>query len=550
MNKDKANILADKAGDINTQLSRTNKVLLNIVMALFHKSFLKNKDYSFEDVLIDTIDDYVPNLLTTEGNVALVNRTFVDVIKLLLHNRTGEPVSLIWCDIQLTPIKVHHPEVIKHITTQLGSLSDLSEVDIMARYRVYVKLIQEYQLGFMLKQKAKELFASALNASEENIEDVLKRAYESLTPMFVMSDDNPIVSITGVEDMVVSDDEDAIRDKLIEAAEVINPLAVMKTGIQGWDKAFSDHGGILRGSFGEIQALSGHGKSDTARAVIAGVARHTIPFMHDDKLTPAIVLISLEDPSSRSISKIVNQLRREEGDCYDLEPWTREQESAYFNKETGRNGYRVILIKARQKELTANGVIEILQHVMTMGYEIHLAAVDYMGCLDVSNIQEANNSEMVKTAHARVMGFTQPNDIAFIALNQVAGAKYEKVIGTDQANQVKDGIKFAVHQNLSSQSNNIINVLDYRIIVNIVKGDTAAYHQFAMGKNRHGTSIHSKDLYSVYALHRAVGEDGVSRPAGFIRSDSNGPSMSLKSTPDLNPDCYGAPTDEFADDVF
>lgn len=537
---EKRSLLSDNSGSYSAQLNKTHTILLHIVMALFHKSYLSTTDITFESKVLDTIDEYLPQAMTSEGSIARVNTTLIDVIKAIIIRTSKDPITKEWLLIQLEPLSVDHENVINKIVKSIKDLEDLDKITIKKRFDVYTGFIYEYQMGFLLKQKAKELFAKSLNASEENVANILKTAFKEIEPLLVVENDNPIISVKGMDDIVISNDEDAVKAKFKEASESVDPASVLKCGIQGWDRSFSDYGGGLRGTFGEIQALSGHGKTDTMRRLLRGFAMNNTPYMIDPKLKPAMVYISLEDPTFRTIDRIVQQLRREESNSYDLPPMDEDEKCAYFKERMGCKGYTVILVKARNKELTAGGVIEILDKIKGLGYEIHLGMIDYMGCLDVTDIDEANNSESVKTAHSRVMNYMQENKIFGIAANQVAGAKYEKIVGNEAQ---KDGIKFGVHQNLSAQSNNIINVLDFRVLVNVVKGPNAAYHQWAMGKARHSTSVPSKDMYAVYKMHSAKGEDGIFRPAGFILADGEGPCMALRTTPDMDAG-YGDDDDE------
>lgn len=170
---------------------------------------------------------------------------------------------------------------------------------------------------------------------------------------------------------------------------------------------------------------------------------------------------------------------------------------------------------------------------MDDGYEIHLLVADYFGLLTFSDIDESNNSECIKTGYSYVFTFCQENKISAMLCAQIAGAAYQKVHDAVE----NDGLKELVNANLSSQSTNIINVLDIRILVHVVQGSKRAFHIFSVGKNRFGTALSHSDKYCIHELHQAVdSRDGVTKPAGFVKRDVNGVSKALRRLPEIGMD--------------
>lgn len=528
---DKKPGLFDKTGEsYTTQLNKTNTFLMNVLLALYHKSFLPDNGDQFKEKISLTLDEFAPSRLHGEGSVGRVNNLLIDLIEDVINLSSKTPISTEWLSIKLEPLSVDHGNVIHAIIKIADEVSKLPVEKIEERFRFYTGLIFSYQKGFLLKKKAREAFSRTLGANEEQISKVLKDVMLELEPMLVVKELDTSMEIAGVNEIVSTGDTEAIKDKFRLAEAVLDPKSVMLTALQGVNTSLSTQGGLLRGQFIEIQAPSGGAKSDTTRYIMRGVALHNDPYLFDQRKKAALVYISLEDQIDHSIDSMVTQLRREEGDCYDLEPWTIEQKTEYFHTRMEARGFKIFLIKADQKVLTSSGIIEIFEYIKQAGYEIALAAVDYMGQLDYSDINEPNESETIKTSYARVFTYTTTNRITFIALSQVAGADYRKL--NDEANDV-DAAATLVDANLSSFCKNIINVIDTRVLIKIEKGNSGAYYQWAVGKNRKGTQLRPDERYCVYRMHSCLDKLGIRRPSGFILSDLGGRSMALKNTPDI-----------------
>lgn len=525
------NILDTQVANSSKVFGKTNTFLLNSVLALFHRGYLGSYDKEFKSVTLETLELIEDPGQHFETSISYANDILTGVITELCS--LEEKVSSEWLTIRLKPLKVDHFEFITVITEEFKSISEKSEEEIKSSYKIYRELCNKYKEGYLVKSVARTLFGSVLNQNEMGAKDELLSAIDKITPLLSRDPSFGIGNIPGISGYIRSSDEEAVREQFRLAAEVVDKRSVLKCGIQGWDNGMSDYGGLLRGTVVELQAISGGSKSDTARCYLNGVARTTTPHLFDDSKKPALVYLTLEDTLARSVSRTFQQMRMEDEDKFDVEELSDEESYGKYRETVEKNGYTVFSIKGKQKELTPSNVLQMLQAIMDEGYEIHLFVMDYIGLLSFADIEEANNSEAIKTGYSYVFNFCQENRIGTILCAQIAGKAYEKVKESAES----DGIKDLVNVNLSSQSMNVINVIDVRIMVNVVVGSSRAFHQFAVGKNRFGTAQSLKDKYAVYEMHRALdSRDGLIKPAGFVKRDVGGPSKALRATPPIGMD--------------
>lgn len=523
------NIFDSQAAETNKVFGKTNTFLLNSMLALFHRGYLGSYDKGFIDSTIKTLELIKDPGMHFETSISYANDILSSTImELAMLNERPSPA---WLEVRLKPLKVDHFDYIKVIISEFKEIETMSEDAIKEKYRIYRGLCDKYKEGYLVKSLARELFGTVLNGDELMAVPAMEAAMERIKPLLSRKAGNGIDSIPGISSYVQSNDAEAMRLQFKEAAETIDTRSILKCGIQGWDTAMSDYGGMVRGCVAEIQAISGGSKSDTARSYLTGVARTTTPFMFDDTKKPALIYLTLEDTIPRSLSRTLMQIRREEANRYDVPEVSDDESFELYRNIVEENGYTVFNIKGKQKELTPKGVISLMQAIIDDGYEPHLFVMDYMGLLSFSDIEEANNSEAIKTGYSYLFTFLQENKIAALLCAQIAGREYTKV----KEGEESDGIKTLVDSNLSSQSMNIINVLDMRIMVHVVVGEKKAYHMFACGKNRFGTALTPAQKYCVYEMHSAVDRTtGEYKPAGFVRRDVGGPSRALRRTPSLS----------------
>ncbi len=520
-------ILDSQTVETNKVFGKTNTFLLNSILALFHRGYLGSYDKTFIDSTIETLTLIKDPGLHFESTMSYANDILTGIISEL--TQLTEKPSPEWLEIRLKPLKVDHFDFIKVIITEFSEIATYTDHQIKMRYRIYRDMCDQYKEGFLVKSIAREMFGAVLNGDELLAKESMREALERITPLLGHSSGKGIEDIPGISKYVRSDDVEAIELEFKEAAELVDTRSVLRCGITDWDESLSDYGGMLRGCIAEMQSVSGGSKSDTGRSYLTGVARTTIPFMFDESKKPALVYLTLEDSLSRGLSRVLTSIRREEQDKYDVEEISEVDAGKLYKEYTGVNGYTIFNVKGKQKELTPRNVIAVLQNIIDDGYEIHLFVQDYMGLLSYTDIVEANNSEAIKTGYSLINNFCQENKIAAILMAQIAGATYGKV--KDAA--PNDGIRHQVEENLSSQSMNIINVLDIRIMVNVLHGPNGSYHQWAVGKNRVGTSLSPKQKYCVHKLHQAIdSRDGTMKPAGFIKVGT----PSLRRTPDVGMD--------------
>lgn len=519
-------ILDSQAAETNRVFGKTNTFLLNTVLALFHRGYLGSYDRQFVITTKETLEIVATTGFTYENSITRTNQILSAIIEDLLV--LDEPPTPEWLEIRLKPLKIDHPTYIDVIINEFNKVGEMSYKEIKERYLIYRGMCDRYKEGYLVKQLAREIFGSVLNSEETGAMDAIHQAMERITPLLDKKASKGPLSIPGISSFVMSDDETALQSEFKEAAQTVDTRSVLKSGYKGWDMQMSDYGGMLRGTVAELQAISGGGKSDTARVFLNGVARHTTPFMFDSNKKPCLIYLTLEDTIARSITRVLTQARREELERFDVPEVSEDEATKLYREMVEVNGYTVFNIKGKQKELTPRQVIQMLEAIMDDGYEIHLLVMDYMGLLSYGDIDEANHSEQIKTGYSYLFNFCQENLIAAILCAQIAGREYSKVIDSAE----NDGLRRMVHENISSQSMNIINVIDIRIMVHVVKGSSRAFHIFTTGKNRVGTGLSESEKYCVYELHRAMDtRDGVVKPAGYIKPDHYTEAKYLKRIP-------------------
>lgn len=498
-------------------------VLINILLALINQSYGSNKNQN----LMVTIDEALPLIKTPSvtasgSDEASLLISLKELILELKQIGTKEPFDTRHIIARMRVMGIYFKDVVKLIEDHLSDMESKSEelankdyysfhgqVNTFVREAKFTKVMSEY--SFKLREnpdllKDRETFIRELN--------------EQLAPYVASGGGFKYTDIPGIMSAVDVEDTDDLTQLYNETQDLYSDLGVLKFDLQGWNELFGPSGGILRGEFGEIQAMSGCGKSETMRKMLTGIAMSNDPHMLNPNKTPLILYLTYEDTQREVYEKMFIQLYREEHDCLiTINDLSTEEVVKYVQDKLQARGYKFKVIYGEKYASTPYDVVNLLEAIQQDGYEIHAFGLDYMLLLNMTNVPGHMDTYKVKNGYGIIGAYTKARGIACITAAQIDdSAKY-------LIEESEEFAQDAINRNMSAGSKYIIHELDFRLFAHVQESGDGWFHQLAKGKHRLGKGTPSLHKYAVYRMHNVNGV-----PGGFIKPDLDGESQVRNNT--------------------
>lgn len=498
-------------------------VLINILLALINQSYGTNKNQT----LMSTIEEALPlvrtpNITTGGSDEASLLIALKELILELKQIGTKEPYDTRHVMARLRVIGIYFKDVVNLLEDNLKDMETKSEelankdyynyhsqVNTFVREARFLKIMQEK--SFKLREnpdllKDRETFMRELN--------------EELAPYVASGGGFKYTDIPGIVSVIDIEDTDELGKVYEETQDLYSNLGVLKFDLQGWNSLFGPNGGLLRGEFGEIQALSGHGKSETMRKMLTGIAVSNTPHMLNPAKTPLILYITFEDTQREVYEKMFVQLYREEFDVLtNINDLSTQEIVTYVQSKLQAKGYKFKVIYGEKYTSSPYDIINLLEALQQDGYEIHCMGLDYMLLLNMTNVPGHMDTYKIKNGYGIIGSYTKARGIACITAAQIDDSAKYLIEESDEFAQA------AINKNLSAGSKYIIHELDFRLFAHVVEDGNGWYHQLAIGKHRLGKGTPTRDKYAVYKLHSVD-----NKPGGFIKSDMEGESQVRNNT--------------------
>ncbi|AFI55449.1 hypothetical protein TSMG0166 [Halocynthia phage JM-2012] len=498
-------------------------VLINILLALINQSYGSNKNQT----LMSTIDEALPLIrtpsITSGGNdEASLLISLKELILELKQIGTKDPYDVRHVMARLRIMGIYFKDVVNLLEDNLNSMETKSEelanrdyysyhsqVNNFVREARFQKVMQEY--SFKLREDPDLL---------KDRESFVRKLNEELTPYVSAGSGFKYTDIPGIQSATDVGDSEELERIYEETQDLYSDLGVLKFDLQGWNDLFGPSKGILRGEFGEIQALSGMGKSETMRKMLTGIAVSNDPHMLNPDKKPLIVYLTFEDTQREVYEKMFVQLYREQYDTLtEINDLSTNEIVKYVQERLQSKGYHFKVIYGEKYASSPYDVVNLLEALQQDGYEIHAFGLDYMLLLNMNNVPGMMDTYKVKNGYGIIGAYTKSRGITCITAAQIDdSAKY---LVTESEEFARD----AVNRNMSAGSKYIIHELDFRLFAHVEEAGDGYFHQLAKGKHRLGKGTPSRDKYAVYKMHSVNGT-----PGGFIKSDLDGKSQVRNDT--------------------
>lgn len=494
--------------------------LLNIILLQVNESYLQGNRTDYHSLVEEALDFIKPPQAmfgVTDEASAIEHLKSLAVEMLVKGNK--EPVEIDKFITRIKVLAINFKHLFDLICEELAKIPLKEQKQLKKDVRYYAQLIRDKldDLKFtrIMRQKFFD-FQSNTNIHTD------KRAFldgliESLQP-YTNSSTKQGLNIPGINNIISLANRDQVANIIQTAQQICSDDGMMVTDIQGWNALFG--GGLRRGEIIDLDAMTGRGKSDTVRRIIRGIARSNKPYMLDPNKKPALLIFTLEDTPDEILSKMYCDIREEEeGQPIDITKVDRYDVAEYVESYIGVNGYKLLIVEGEKHAVNVDGWRRLIDYIEADGYEIHLAALDYLQLMRYDDMPGGNPATQIKNVLGKTGEYCKQRLITYITCNQLdTKAKEHARTSIEIAREV-------VGKNFQENCKSITNEVDMELCAHVATGseteDGFAYHQLARGKHRNGKKTPVGDRYAVYAMHRT--EDG--KPIGFIKGDLGGPAM-------------------------
>ena len=288
----------------------------------------------------------------------------------------------------------------------------------------------------------------------------------------------------------------------------------LNTGFQGLN--FLIGGGIPRGYFVNIAALTGCYKSGMLVDLSLNIPHYNKPFLENPEKKPLILRISFENSFTQDINiiyKKLHELRFQENvDPMTIDP--RQAAQTIYDYTTS-NGYHFFMENHDPNSFSIYDLFSLLQKYMESGYEIHAVLCDYLSLIADHTPGDRKDSRISKTFEM-ARNFCHPRHITFITAHQLSteAQNMARMGYYDFSRRVSSGGWYQDCKSLHTK-------LDLELTQHIVKIDDHSYLTMSRGKYRDKPAIRESDNFIVYRFE----------PIGGIIPDENSERRYRKTLP-------------------
>lgn len=306
---------------------------------------------------------------------------------------------------------------------------------------------------------------------------------------------------TAVESVDLSDRES--MKKANKKQKERSVTGVLRMGLQGLNRMFGERGGLARGESLVIYALKHNYKSGLLMSIATWVALYNRPSTSgpDGDKKPLILLFSLENEAHQNFVwmyrhhyESINKRSSKGLTDDEVVDWSME----FFNSK----GFTVIIERFLPQDFTYQVFTSIIEYYTNSGYNIVLAAVDYLNLSNkqIEGMKSESNHLAVRDIFSVYCNYTKSRGITFCTAHPL-NRKAAELRGTGVANVVK-----RFDENHLADSVDVAREVDLEVFINIEKNlDGQAYLTFARGKHRYVDNTPESHKYFAQRFHKDYG---------------------------------------------
>jgi hypothetical protein len=314
-----------------------------------------------------------------------------------------------------------------------------------------------------------------------------------------------------------------VADAIRKAVEQSSPEGVLRWGWQGVNRMMGELGGLRRGDFVVVGALTNNFKTGFTLSGFYHFCALNKPFMLDPTKKPLMLHISTENAQEDNMIILYSQIFEAEFQIHmDIKELKREatanpdryQEIAdYVMDKLTVTGYEVEFVRLNGPTTTYDKILELIAYYEALGYEIHGIVFDYLNMCSKLGCHASTIGGDVRELFRLIRSYTNPKAITFITPHQISSEAYNLL----RAN-TDDFVKQIAKKGYWDSCKVLQQEVDLEILLHIENLYGKSYLTIHRGKHRKPLATPLDDLYTVYPFAEF----------GCIPIDVDGPDKSMK----------------------
>lgn len=282
-----------------------------------------------------------------------------------------------------------------------------------------------------------------------------------------------------------------------------NVKGVLKMGLQGLNKMCGEHKGLVRGESVVFNALSHNYKSGILVSIAVWTAIYNVPTNADKKAL--IYLVSLENEAHQNLMDAFRHhyhLRTGKAPI----GLSDDEISDWICDFFSQNGFELIVERYMPSEFGAQEYENRINYFESIGYEVYLAAIDYMNNMKKENEQR---DLAVRSLYRRMCSFNSSKGVTMVTAHQL-NRKAQELVSSGITNAVK---RFS--SDMLTDSSDVQREVDLAVYMNIEKNHLGQkYLTFNRDKHRYVNNTPEAHKYFAYPFEGEMGivDDVLAKP--------------------------------------
>ncbi len=342
------------------------------------------------------------------------------------------------------------------------------------------------------------MFATLARASEmvnpAHQEAELRKVLANAVEITTASTDATPASNRSMVDRVDFSDRASMQDALKKHKDLaVN--GVLRTGLQGLNRACGKRGGFARGESAIFYALPHNYKSGILNSIAGQVPMYNLAPKTTDNKKPLILIESVENEAYQNYVWMVRHtyqttfMRSSDGLTDDeIIDWSQEVFS--------RNGFSVIIERHMPFSFNFQAFVDRIAFYENSGYEVIMTVVDYVNLMakDLSGQRtEGGNYLAVQALFSAMCNYTKNKAITFLSAHPLT-RKAAEVKASGQLNVVK---KF--DSSMIAASFDVAREVDLEFYMQIEQNFTSGVYYLTVRRDKHRYVDDTPDLHKYFA---------------------------------------------------
>lgn len=385
------------------------------------------------------------------------------------------------------------PELLDAIKSLFDS--DLSEEEIDACINETRKELSIFFQQKDFKEKIRKIAQKTIfsGADTFNVGDMARAIIADLEPFVnyaTQDDEDPNLNSKGDTGNI-----DEIIDQLTMVQEDLDPASAIKTGWQAFNRMLGEAGGLRRGNMYVLGAMPNKGKSYMTSCITLHSMLFNQPYLFDETKKPAVVHISTENDVALNLKiwfrYLWENIEGKECDISSMDPAFMAQ---WFVDKIQANGHRFFFYYINPSQTDYHWIISKMMEIESMGYEISLAAIDYLAMITNEGLGDDNRAVWIQQLFKVMRNYANPRKITLITPHQVA---------TDAAMLLRQGsddfVKQIAGKRYWANCRSIDMEVDCEILVN-VEQDSQKNSWMSIGRGKDRSSLNTPEIDKFFFL--------------------------------------------------